>query len=346
MLERLDSMLAGEKQPGISELQQSIQTLLDGPAVRGRLTEQQRLKQGIYRLYFEINGVARSMVVKGMKPEIAQRNHLIINRWLPAVGLGGHIPQLLTSASESSGTFVWQVYEDLGEEQLDKWQHNPAYVKAAVELIARLHRRFAGHPLLGECRLWGGDLGIHFYEASVRDAIHGLQALRPPALELSSEQETLREELLTQLHLLLDELPLRAEALAESAGPETLLHGDLWMENVLIVTAENDFQVRLIDWDHAAVGPFTYDLSTFLSRFPPPERQKLLDHYRESLGDELWELPAAELLNYLFDTAERARIANLLIWPAIAIFYDDAGWGWEELAMIGQWFEALEPLLE
>jgi Ser/Thr protein kinase RdoA (MazF antagonist) len=335
MLEKLDNVLAGEKQPGIAELQRSIQALLGGPAVSGRLTEQQRLKQGIYRLSFEINGEIRSMVVKGMKPEIAWRNHLVIKRWLPAVGLAEHIPQLLTSASESSGIFVWQVYEDLGDEPLDKWQHNPAYVKAAVELIARLHRRFAGHPLLGECRLWGGDLGIHFYEVSVRDAIHGLEGLQPPAIELSPAQVTLWEGLLTQLHQLL-----------ESGGPETFLHGDLWMENMLIVPTENDVQVRLIDWDRAAVGPVTYDLSTFLSRFPPSERQKLLDHYRESLGDELWELPTAELLNYLFDTAERARIANLLIWPAIAIFNDDTGWGWEELAMIGQWFEALEPLLE
>lgn len=346
MLEGLDSLLSGEEQPGITELRRSIQTLLDGPMVSGRLTGHVRLKPSVYRLNFEIGGTAHSVVVKGMKPGTAWRNYLIVRRWLPAAGLETHVPQMLACASESSGAFVWQVYEDLGDQQLDRWRNNPAYVKATVELIANLHRRFARHPLLGECRFWGGDLGISFYEASVRDAIYGLEGLRPPAIEVSPEQMALRNSLLTQLHDLLKELPSRAQALAESGAPETLLHGDLWMENVLIIHTEDDFQVRLIDWDRAAVGPVTYDLSTFLLRFPPTERQKVLDHYREFSEDLDWQLPGADSLNYLFDTAERARIVSRLIWPAIAILQGDSGWGWDELAMVGDWFDALEPLLE
>ena len=45
------------------------------------------------------------------------------------------------------------------------------HVAAAVGLIAQLHTRFAGHPLLLECRKYGGDLGIYYFSSNVRDAI-------------------------------------------------------------------------------------------------------------------------------------------------------------------------------
>jgi len=34
-----------------------------------------------------------------------------------------------------------------------------------------------------------------------------------------------------------------------------------------------------------------------------------------------------------------------VIWPAIAVGQDHASWGWEQLAMVDQWFERLKPLL-
>jgi thiamine kinase-like enzyme len=40
---------------------------------------------------------------------------------------------------------------------------------------------------------------------------------------------------------------------------------------------------RLIDWDHAGVGPASYDLSTFLLRFPPGRRKAILDLYGRCL---------------------------------------------------------------
>ena len=155
---------------------------------------------------------------------------------MPAIGLGESGTPLLGSAAARSGACVWHVYDDLGRWELDAGQPDRARVAAAVELIAQIHTRFADHPLLGEIRLHGGDLGIHFYEANVRDAIRALQGWRPPP---GPGPGALRDRLLERLHKLRDQLPDRAQALADGGGPETLLHGDLWAINVFVIPGAN-----------------------------------------------------------------------------------------------------------
>jgi len=44
----------------------------------------------------------------------------------------------------------------------------------------------------------------------------------------------------------------------------------------------------------------------------------------------------------LFDTAEQARYANRVIWPALALVQDHAAWGFPELAEVERWFDALD----
>jgi thiamine kinase-like enzyme len=105
------------------------------------------------------------------------------------------------------------------------------------------------------------------------------------------------------------------------------------------------WQARLIDWDHAAVGPASYDLSTFLLRFPARDRHWILELYRRAVSRDGWQLPSDQDLNGLFETHEFARFANRLIWPAIAVAVDGADWGWAELAEVESWFEKLEPVL-
>src|SRR2546423_1614551 len=82
-----------------------------------------------------------------------------------------------------------------------------------------LPTRFAGHPLLGEVRLHGGDLGVRFYESNVRDAIYALEAWRPAA-----QQSGTRDRLLGRVYKLRDELLQRAQAETDWGGHETLLH--------------------------------------------------------------------------------------------------------------------------
>jgi len=203
-----------------------------------------------------------------------------------------------------------------------------------------MHTRFARHALLGEVRLHGGDLGVHFVESNMRDAIYALEACQESPL-----RQELRDRLLRRLYTLRSELPQREQILKKWGGPETLLHGDLWTINVFVMQSANGLRARLIDWDHAAVGPFSYDLSTFLLRFPRERRLSILKLYTEEVALGGWHLPTQAELNALFETAEYARLANSVIWPAIALVMDHAEWGFEMFAEIDRWFENFEPVL-
>src|SRR5207244_11536853 len=108
-------------------------------------------------------------------------------------------------AGAGDGQCVWHVYEDLVEGGLDATNFDRQRVKLAVELIAQVHMRFARHPLLAECRRHGGDLGINFYLSNVRDAIYSLEALRPPAVEVTPELAAVRDRLLQWMHKLIEE---------------------------------------------------------------------------------------------------------------------------------------------
>jgi len=343
MIEGLDTVLEDTGQPGLPELRWLLKELLDGRNAEGRLIESQTLQPralGVFRLRFAINGQTRSVVVKRLKPESARRNEMVVKRWLPAIGLSSNGPPLLGSVAERSGICIWHVYDDLGQHELNPSQLDRKSVRVAIEVIARMHTRFAGHPLLGEVRLSGGDLGIHFYESNVRDAIYALDACKP-----AEQQMQLRDRLLQRLHKLRDELPLRAQALNEWGGPETLLHGDLWTINVFVLPTANGLDARLIDWESAGVGPASYDVSTFLLRFPSRHRSWVLDTYAMEVARAGWRLPPLQELNFLYETAEYARFVNHIIWPAIALAQDHASWGWDVLAEVDQWFEDMEPVL-
>jgi len=304
---------------------------------------EERMKSGVYRLRCTMNETKRSFVAKRLDPDIALRNELVARRWLPALGLGDSGPPLLAVAAERDASWVWHLYDDLGDYELDA-SEDLSRVAAAVATIARIHTRFAGHALLPECRLWGGDLGISFYSSSVRDAITALESARAREGRLGLQGSSLCERLLARLGDLLGEFAHREEALTRYGGPETLLHGDLWRTNVM-VAANGAARVRLIDWDHAAVGPFSYDLSTFLSRFPTGDRTPILRLYEEEVGRAGWVLPPVKELNGLFETAELARIANRVIWPALAAWEHDAGWALAALEEVERWFEQLTPIL-
>src|SRR5436309_14796590 len=294
MIEGLDNLLEDSGQPGLVELRQLLQEILSGTAAAGQVLDQRKLparRARVYRLRFVFDGWVRAFVTKRMKLDNAQRNQLAIGRWLPAIGLGDNGPTLLGIAADRNGECAWQVYDDLGDRSLDTSHLDPPHVRAAVELIAQVHMRFAGHALLAECRLLGSDFGIDFYAANLRDAIRCLEALQPPAVRLSARHSALRDRLLARLRQLQAEQPRRAQSLAEFGGPETLLHGDLWASHLFVLPAVHGVQARLVGWDHAGVGPVSYDLSTFLLRFPFRFRLWILDLYRQAVKPAGWNLP-------------------------------------------------------
>jgi hypothetical protein len=344
MIHSLDDVLENSGQPGLPELRALLRELIGGLDSTAHVIDQRLLKQRVYRLRVEANGSVRSLVLKRLEPGVAQRNQLVAEQWLPAIGLSEVAPRLLGVAAARNGGWVWHVYDDVGDCILDARAADRRGVEAAVEVIAQLHTRSAEHPLLARVRLYGGDLGMHFYTTNVRDAIRSLGSLQPPAAEMPPERVALRDRLLARLHQRLDEQAYRAHAMAELGGPEVLLHGDLWTTNVLVCPAEEGLYVRLIDWDHAGVGPISYDLSTLLYRFPPADRHWILDVYRGSLGRLGWRLPSVADLNLLFATAEWSRWACCLIGPALAAA-EGAEWGFDTLASVEQWCELMTPVL-
>jgi Phosphotransferase enzyme family len=346
MIEGLDNTLAASGRPGLMELRIVLSEVLDSARGAGRLTGEHSLKKRkVYRLEFEIGGRTRSLVVKGANAGRAERNRLAVTRWLPAVGLGQHCAAWLGVAADRSAQWVWQVYEDLGDQTLDTADLEVGVVEAAVDLMAALHVRFADHPLLPECRMYGKDMGMTYYLANIRDAIRGLEYLQPPSIDADSGQLAVRDRLLLRMYKLLDEGPDRARIVAELGGPETMLHGDLWRKNILVVSTPEGQQIRLIDWDATGVGPLTYDLSTLLYRSPAEHRPRILDRYQESVAPLGWRVPAASELNSMLETAEISRLANSLLWVCVAAIDTPNGWVFDKLAEFEGWFEAVEPAI-
>jgi Ser/Thr protein kinase RdoA (MazF antagonist) len=330
--------------PGVAELREGLQELV-GARDALRLRSVRFLKERkVARLSFTGQGGVRRLVVKQLACAIAERNRRVARRWLPAVGLERIGPPLLATVAVRGGEWVWHVYEDLGDRTLRADERES--VVAAATAIAGLHARCREHPLLAECRLHGGDLGMHFYRSNVRDAQRAVAALLPMPAAAARGRQALCARLLRRLERLAAETDARAAFSAAHAGPETLLHGDLWRENVFVIPETGGLRVRLIDWDHAAVGHVCYDLSTFLGRFPRDDREWILAAYRDATAALGMVLPPRRALAALFETAELARLVNRLIWPALAVADGTADWGFQTLAEVEGWFEDREPVLD
>jgi hypothetical protein len=303
----------------------------------------------VFRLRLQSEERVLAVVAKRMDPDHARRNALVIRRWMPEMGLADVTPALLGVSASADGRWVWHVYEDLGAHELQTREPDRARVEAAARQIAALHTRCAEHPLLAECRVHGLARGADLFATTVRDALHALEALRPPHVTPGAADVALRDRLISRLGRLLAEAPVRARAIADWGGPETLQHGDLWATNTFVEPVSDGvpdgLRVRFIDWDRAGVGSASYDLSTFLLRFAPEHRGWIVAAYREALGPGGWRMPGRDELNLLFETDELSRYANRLIWPALALHRENAAWGFDELAAVEGWFGALEPVL-
>ena len=325
------------KTQGVDLPRELLADLLDGT---GRVADIRRLKERVYRLEMT-NGPHRSVVVKRLEPAVAQRTRLVAERWLPALGLGDRCPRLLATAADRASASIWHAFEDLGDETLAS-DPTPNRVAATVDLMAQLHTRGARHPVLPDARRYTGALGFAYFTANVQDAIAALEALAAADIERPPEQAGVTERLLERLVGLRADAARRAQVFEEAAGPETLLHGDLWTINAFVEHTAAGPRARLVDWDRVGVGPFSYDLSTFLFRFPPEQRPRILECYRQAVAAAGWRLASGSELEVLFDTAEQARYANRVIWPALALVQEHAAWGFPELAEVERWFEALD----
>ena len=346
-IDGLDRLLATAQQPALHELRRLLPEVLPRHRASARFVgEQMLLNSRVHRLRFEIDDQPHSIVVKHFGTRRALRERSAIVRWLPSAGFGAHVPALLGTVAARNGKFVWHVYEDLGDSTLDRGAFDPDRVRAAVDLIARVHVRFAGHRMLGEVRTFGGEFGPWFYGVCVRDAANALRSLR--AADLSADNLALRDRMLRRLDGLQQQQHVHAAAMAELGGVETLVHGDLWTKNIVVLAPDGGGRrpALLIDWDHVGVGPVAYDLSVLLLRFDRDQRPWVLDRYRAAVEREAgWRLPDSERMNQMFEICELSRLAHTLLWPAIAASEPAGAWAFEKMAEIEQWFETLQPVL-
>jgi hypothetical protein len=318
--------------------------LLAGTRTRPRLVAHEPLKKSVHRLRFGVSAGPASLVVKRLSARRARANQLVAERWLPAGGLEWACPRLWGVVDEPSGSAVWHIYEDVPGRGLDWGLPDPARVGPVVELIVELHTRFAGHGLLPECRDQGEELGMDFFSAEVARSVGFLESIGSVDRSRSRQRAALRDRLLGRLERLHRERHERASMLETFGGPDTLLHGDLWTTNTLVAERGDGVQPRLIDWDHVGVGLVTYDLSTFLYRFPSEYRPWILGRYREAAARRGRRLPDDSTLNLLFETAEYARYACCLAEAAVAASGGER-WGFEQMAEIERWFTGLQPVL-
>jgi len=326
------------------EVVERARHLVAAPSGSAELFADERLKTSVHRLRFLSDAGPASVVVKRLHARVAKANELVARRWLPAVGLERGCPGLHATVHERSGANVWHIYEDVAGTGLDA-AADPARVAAVVELIADLHSKLAGHSLLPRCRESAEDLGMGFFDKHVCESVHALRALKSSERHVPRDQAELRDRLLGRIERLWAERDIRASLLDAHGGPDTLLHGDLWLTNTLVAGRGGALQATLIDWDHVGVGPVTYDLSTFLYRFSPADRPWVLAQYREAAARRAWGLPEDATLNVLFETAECARYACCLGVAALAALAGEA-WGLERLAEIDTWFASLRPALD
>ena len=161
--------------PETAGLYEALSGALRDAGVAEEPVEIVRLKKHVYRVRAGSNGVACSVVLKSYDPWLARRNELVARRWLPALDLQDACAQLFATAGDRTGRTVWHLYEDLGVGAVDAEHPDGRCVGLVVDLIAGLHIRAAGHPLLPECRHYCGSLGAAFFAANLRDAIAVLE---------------------------------------------------------------------------------------------------------------------------------------------------------------------------
>src|SRR5437899_312045 len=95
--ERIERSLQERQEPGATELCDLVRRMLNGTAGSAQTLDLECLKTGVYRLRIG-SGPIRTLVLKCLKPAIAQTDRLVAERWLPALGLGDRCPRLLAGA--------------------------------------------------------------------------------------------------------------------------------------------------------------------------------------------------------------------------------------------------------
>ncbi len=238
--EQLGRSLTTRHEPGAVELCEGLQGMLGDVAGLDGTVRLEFLKKAVYRLRLGTEP-GRSFILKRHRPATAHTDRLLQSRWLPALGLLDCSPRLLAAAAQREGRWIWHVYDDLGGDTLTR-RPEPRCEDAAIDLIVDLHTRAVGQPLLAEVRWYGRDHGAHFFTSSLRDGIALLDTLATYRADAPDQFAAVRMRLLERLYAFLDDAPRRVRILEDVGGSDTLLHGDLWPDNVFVALTSDGIE--------------------------------------------------------------------------------------------------------
>src|SRR5438093_13707072 len=129
--ERLERSFEAWREPGAQELCELMQEMLRDHVESGHPIRFEQLKNEVFRLR-PGGEPGRTLVLKRLRPAVAQTDRMVAECWLPALGLGDRSPRLLGVAAARDGRWVWHVYEDLGLDSLAV-RCEPERLAAAVE---------------------------------------------------------------------------------------------------------------------------------------------------------------------------------------------------------------------
>ncbi len=296
------------------------------------------LSAGAYHLTLPAGGPA-SVVIKRLDPAVAHRDRLLVWRWLPAVGLAAAGPPLLATVCDHASSATWSVYAGLDDGERYPVRPGPEDIGRLIDVVASMHVRFASHPLMAEVRHHGEHLGPSAYVGRLNDALLALAAAEGEPGVRAHRAGRLLTDLARAVGGAEREASALLTLLTRVGGPDTLLHGDLWPQNVMTGRG----WLRLIDWDRLGVGPAIYDLSTLLLRVLPAYRRPILDQYLAYVATEGWPLPTIEEVEFLSAALERTRLATLISWRVLDLLREPRGsvatWALGELRSIRTWWQ-------
>jgi hypothetical protein len=210
------------------------------------------------------SGEQLPVVFKRLRAEDDPKGHrrevLVYRRLLTGRRFGA--PLAYASVYDEARGSYWLFLEDVGEGSvgtgdLEDWA-------AAVRRLAEMHGTYLGRE--GELRALGclGEHGADYY--------HGLANKARCHLRLAGAHRALArfDGLMARYGDVVDHLVRQ---------PRTLVHGDVYPDNFLL---QPGGEVRVIDWESAAVGLAALDLARLLDGWGT-DRPALVEAYREEL---------------------------------------------------------------
>ncbi len=200
----------------------------------------------IYRLRVMLaSGEQLSVIFKSLRPapnRYVRREVLLFERLLGNARFGA--PLLYASLCDTEHGCYWLFVEDVGDWKLkycdvDEWT-------AAFRWMADMHAAYYGREEELRALDCLGEHDAAFYHGLAAAVRHNLQHLGTPPAAVRFDR------LMRQLNSVIGYLVSR---------PRTLVHGDLWCDNIAVGPAA---RIRPVDWEWAAIGLPAWDLSKLL----------------------------------------------------------------------------------